>query len=358
MEFDILVATRNRQSVLQASLPLMITQDILPSKFIFIDSSDDHKLLRNTVEDIFKELSPDTNIQIIKSAPGLSHQRNCGLRYTKAPVIFFPDDDALWFRGMAGAVIRIYERDTREIIGAVCPEDTPFPPPEAAEIVGPLSNGAGGVFNFLGKLMNRFENSFLMDPIYIEGFLRNKGKFIPEWLPEEDAEVFGPMTGFQMSFRTDVIRKYRFDESLGRYSLFEDRDASLNVLKDYLIICTKKGKVYHFRVSGQRTNEFEWGMINMLNRAYVVCKHSVPGSEARRKLSGYCLFRFAVYLLRARSQEGRERIKGAWKAIGCIPRLLNAPQSELTNRFLMLRDECLKGGHLQGPVSNRPVLRD
>ncbi len=339
MEFDILVATRNRQSVLQVSLPLMISQDPLPSKFIFIDSSDDHQLLRKTVEKIFDRLNPDTNIQIIRSAPGLSHQRNCGLRFTKAPVVFFPDDDALWFQGLTRAVMRIYERDTRETIGAVCPEDSPVPPPEAAGLVG----NSSGELSFPGKLMNRFENNFLMDPVYIEGFSRNRGKPVPDWLIEEDASVFGPMTGFQMSFRTGVIRTFGFDENLGRYSLFEDRDASLNVLKDHLIVCTKKGKVYHFRVPGQRTNEFEWGMINVLNRAYVVCKHSAPGSEARRKLSMYCLFRFAVYLLRARSQHGRQRIRGAWRAFGCIPRLLNAPKSQLAHQFVLLRDECLKG---------------
>ncbi|MEN6465532.1 MAG: glycosyltransferase [Syntrophaceae bacterium] len=343
MEFDILVATRNRQSVLEISLPLMISQEILPSKFIFIDSSDDHLLLRRTVERIFNEFSPASNIQIIRSAPGLARQRNCGLRYTRAPVIFFPDDDALWFRGMARAVMSIYERDSREVIGAVCPADSPAPPPEAPNIVTSSHDGSGGIFNALGKLMNRFEDRFLMDPIYIEGFSRNAGRTAPEWLPEEDAEVFGPMTGFQMSFRTDVIRMYGFDESLGRYSLFEDRDASLSVLKERLIVCTKKGRVFHFRVPGKRTDDFEWGIINMLNRAYVVCKHSAPGSEARRKLNGYCLFRLAVYLLRARSQPGRQRIRGAWKAMACFPRLVNTPQSELTGCFVQLREECLKG---------------
>lgn len=341
MEFDILVATRNRQSVLQASLPLMISQDLLPSKFIFIDSSDDHSLLRKTVEQIFNKYSPDTNIQIIKSASGISFQRNCGLRYTKAPVVFFPDDDALWFQGMARAVMRIYERDREEVIGAVCPADSPVPPPEAADIANSAHNGSEGILNYFGKLMNQLENSFFMDPIYIEGFSRNEGRPAPGWLREEEAEVFGPMTGFQMSFRTDVIRKYGFDESLGRYSLFEDRDASLSVLKNHLIVCTKKGRVYHFRAPGKRTNDFEWGIINMLNRAYVVCKHSAPGSEARRNLNKYCLFRFAVYLLRAQSQQGRERIKGAWKAITCIPRLLNAPHSDLAIRFLEIREECL-----------------
>lgn len=344
MEFDILVATRNRQSVLQVSLPLMITQDLLPAKFIFIDSSDDHLLLRRTVEDIFNRYGPGTNVQIIRSAPGLSRQRNCGLRYTRAPVVFFPDDDALWFPGMARAVMRVYERDAGEAIGAVCPEDSPHPPPEAAHVAAAAATGTGGVMNFLGRLMNRVENGFLMDPIYIEGFSRNDGRPPPDWLPEEGAEVFGPMTGFQMSFRTDVIRRYGFDENLGRYSLFEDRDASLSVLKDHLIVCTKKGRVYHHRVPGKRTDDFEWGIINMLNRAYVVCKHSAPGSRARRKLNSYCLFRFAVYLLRVRSQQGRQRIKGAWRAISRIPRLLDSPQGDLTNQFLLLREECLKEG--------------
>lgn len=343
MLFDVLVATRNRQSVLQVSLPLMLSQHPLPSTFIFIDSSDDHALLRKTVEQIFQDAAPDANLQIIKSASGLSHQRNVGLRHTKAPVVFFPDDDALWFKGMTAAVMRVYERDNREAIGAVCPVASPSPPPEAAEAVNYSPGPADMLRAYIGKTVNRFEKRFFMDPIYIEGYARCNGKHVPEWLPDEDAEVFGPMSGFQMSFRTDAIRRYGFDENLGNYSLFEDRDASLNVLKEQLIVCTKRGRVFHFRVPGARTNDYEWGIINMLNRAYVVCKHCPPGSAVRKKINSYSLYRLSFYLLKARSRPGRQRIKGAWKAISSFPALLTVPEHDLTDRFVQVRDECLRG---------------
>lgn len=343
MEFDVLVATRNRQSVLSVSLPLMLSQRLLPSNFIFIDSSDDHQLLRCTAEQIFERIGPRTNLQIIKSPSGISLQRNIGLKYTKAPVIFFPDDDALWYPGMTDAVMRIYERDSESVIGAVCPVASPVPPPEAGLAESLWNSEDGKIRKFFGPFVHSFGMRFIVDPIYIEGHARNMGRSAPQWLSDEGAEVFGPMTGFQMSFRTDVIRKYSFDENLGRYSLFEDRDASLSVLKGHFIVCSSRGKVFHYRVPGKRTEEYEWGLINMLNRAYVVCKHSPPGSKAREKLWIYSLYRLAFYLLRARTELGRQRIRGAWKAISCIPALLSAPQADLANRFIEIRDNCLKG---------------
>ena len=44
------------------------------------------------------------------------------------------------------------------------------------------------------------------------------------------------MTGFRMSFRTELIRRAPFDEDLGRYALFEDVDASLRMLDSHCLV--------------------------------------------------------------------------------------------------------------------------
>ena len=53
LEFDIALATRNRQQVLGLSIPLMLAQNRLPRRFIVVDSSDDHSAARRVVEDVF-----------------------------------------------------------------------------------------------------------------------------------------------------------------------------------------------------------------------------------------------------------------------------------------------------------------
>jgi len=342
MDFDIVIATRNRLDALRISLPLMLAQERLPARFILVDASDDQAGVKRGIERIFTEAGRETRLEIARSAPGSSLQRNAGLRLARSPVVFLPDDDSLWFRGVAQGVMRIYERDRGEQIAAVCPAESSEPPPEAGRILENSSRRNAMRFrSALGEIMNRFERAFFMDPIYLEGHARLRGKAAPAWLAEEHATLFGPMTGFQMTFRTGIIRRCGFDERLGRYSLMEDRDASLHALSDRLIVCANRARVYHNKAPGKRTDDFEWGAINILNRAYVVCKHAPPASSPRLMLNRYSLFRLAVYLLRAGSPEGRRRIRGAWKAIACLDELLGAPVSEVPDKYLSLRARCL-----------------
>lgn len=340
MEFDIVLATRNRLPQLRNSLPLILAQQRLPERMIVVDASDDHDEAANGIRDIVERSGRDVKLEIHNTAAGSSRQRNCGLECVRAPVVFFPDDDSLWYPGVAENVMRVYERDAGEAIGAVCPTEAFVPPREGGGC--DIQNGNRARM-FLSSLMNGFEKTFFMDPIYIEGFSRVYEKPSPAWLVEEHAQPFGPMTGFQMSFRTDAIRACGFDENLGRYSLMEDRDASLHILREKLIVCCEKARVYHSKAPGKRTDDFEWGLINILNRGYVLCKHTPPGSPARRILLRYSLFRFAVYLLRAGTPQGRRRIQGAWKGIRALPLLITTPPEQARETYLQIRGKYLLG---------------
>ncbi len=77
-------------------------------------------------------MRPARCLDVIESAAGSSTQRNAGLARVASPVVFFPDDDALWFPGFSSAVMRIYERDTDGLIGGVGGDESPFPPTRRA----------------------------------------------------------------------------------------------------------------------------------------------------------------------------------------------------------------------------------
>ena len=51
VDFDIVIATMNRQDALLLSLPLMLTQERLPSRLIVVDASDDHQRTKRVVEE-------------------------------------------------------------------------------------------------------------------------------------------------------------------------------------------------------------------------------------------------------------------------------------------------------------------
>jgi hypothetical protein len=67
---------------------------------------------------------------------------------------------------------------------------------------------------------------------------------------------------------------------LGRYAFCEDLDVSLNVMHNHLIVHSLDAKVFHCLVRGKRVEGIESGMMNILNKAYVICKHHVPGSRS------------------------------------------------------------------------------
>jgi glycosyltransferase involved in cell wall biosynthesis len=348
LEFDIVLATRNRQQVLQLSIPLMLAQNRLPRRFIVVDSSDDHSAARRVVEDVFSRAETPVQLLILESpTAGSSYQRNIGLHYVGSPVVIFPDDDVLWYPGTADALMRIYEKDTDRAVGCVAASVAPvypegvFPSNKAPYQLELRDRVAKNIRKFVGPI----EGKLFSDPI-------NPGntwmavwgnKTPPTWLQEEDAELCGPVFGYRMSFRTEVIRDLGgFDERLGRYSMFEDSDASIGSLRKHMNVCARRAKVFHYRVPGERVSGSEFGMMAILNRTYVVCKHSLPRSTARRKLKRYLYYKIARYLFQTYTHYGRKRFRGAFSALSDAQRLIDAPMAELSKRYIKARTDLVE----------------
>ena len=86
------------------------------------------------------------------------------------------------------------------------------------------------------------------------------------------------------------------------------------ILKNYLIICANNAKVFHYRNPEKRVEGPEFGIMHILNRAYVVCKNSEPGSLERRLLRRFIYYKLFRYVLQIHTKYGRQRLQGAWFA--------------------------------------------
>jgi glycosyltransferase involved in cell wall biosynthesis len=339
MEFDILITTRNRASLLAVSVPLMLSQSRTPHRLLVVDSSDNHDEVVGVLENMASQFN--ISLKIIKSKPGIAYQRNIGLEYVESPVVMMPDDDSLWFPGYTEAVMRVYERDGDSLIGSVCGLESLMPPaafrtgkrPYRKTWLDRLAPRLGTLFAGFGKLFP--------DPIKTQLVLGLGNGPFPAWLTEEEAEVSVDFSGFKASFRSEVVKKLKYDELLGTYSLFEDRELLLRMLDQYIPACAGRAKVYHYRYPEKRSSEIEWGVINILNKAYIVCKHSVRGSLSRSRLKRHCYYKLFLYLMRATDRGGRERVIGAWRGLSCLPKLLNVSSAELPGLYVKLRAECL-----------------
>src|SRR5208282_97150 len=196
----------------------------------------------------------------------------------------------------------------------------------------------------ISKVLEPIEERLFPDPIHSGRWMEMWSRKIPPtWLQEDDAELCGPVFGYRMSFRTEVIRDLGgFDERLGRYSMFEDSDASIGSLRKHMNVCASRAKVFHYRVPGERVTGPEFGMMAILNRAYVVCKHSLPRSTARKRLKRYLYYKVVRYFFQTYTTYGRKRFWGAVYALPEALRLVDAPIGELSTRYIKARSELVE----------------
>ena len=337
MEYDIVLVTRNRPVVLPVSVPLMLSQSRPPRNFIVVDASDDHETVKTTLEPLCGTLRPGS-FTVMRAEPGTARQRNIGLEHADSPVVVFPDDDSIWFPGVAETLMRIYERDIDRSIGAVCAAEAREPPWGEMEPNPYKVTPGDRLKDWFQRHVRPRTVGIFPDPLYFH----EKALPAPAWLEAENAVLQGPMAGFRMSFRTDLIRRTGFDESLGRYALSEDIEASLGVLKTHLIARAEDAKVFHYTYPSKRVSGRELGMMQILNRTYIVCKHHGPGSPARRKLRRFLLFRRSGYLTQSGGKYGRDKFFGSLIALRYVDRIGRAGPEELHAAYRISREECAR----------------
>jgi glycosyltransferase involved in cell wall biosynthesis len=342
MDFDIVIATRNRLPALEISLPLVLSQSRLPRRLVIVDASDDYEEVSSTVRGIVACSNAQVDLRVLQSDPGSALQRNVGLALATSPVVLMPDDDALWFPRFSESIMEVYERDREALVGGVGGAESASPPP------GALHGGdepyrmeaRDRVQSLVGRFLDLIEYRLFPDPIFVEGNERTGARPRPDWFDKEETRLAPALPGFLMSFRTDLIRRCGFDTILGRYALFEDYDASLDVLGDHLLVEARKARVFHYRAPQKRLDGAGWGAVQILNRAYVVCKHSLPRSRARRRLRAYSCYKLLRYALQGQTRYGRQRAAGAMRALGLLGRLIEAPPDSLSETYLRLREKC------------------
>jgi len=339
--YDAAIATRNRPDALSLSIPLLLSQSRLPEKIIIVDSSDDALPVQSLVADLRK--TTDIPITLINSKPGLPLQRNIALEHVDSDVVFFPDDDSLVLPGAIEAMMRIYERDQDGIVGGVCSAEATEAPPG-------ILRTASTTYRMTpyekfkqrtGKYRYAFERRFFLDPFLAHGRSRWSVHPAPNWLEMENAVLVEYMTGFRMSFRTEVIQKTGFHEPLGRYALFEDTDASFGVARTHLLVGARNAQIYHHKVPSARSSGRALGMMQILNRSYVILRWAEVNSNTISQIKRFSRYKIMQYLSAARSQFGRDRLAGALAAYRKLPELINAQNANLESVYNQIKDACI-----------------
>jgi glycosyltransferase involved in cell wall biosynthesis len=340
--FSTVIVTRNRPAALALSLPLLLTQSRLPERILVVDSSDDMSANRALVAQAAARAPMP--VEHLASAAGMTLQRNVGLARIDSDVVVFPDDDSLVHPGALAAMMRLYDLDTDRRIGGVCAAETPLPP-EGALDGAPGAYAKRGSDRLRGRLAARrmrFENRFFPDPMKLAARrLQDRLPPLP-WLAAENAVRVEWMTGFRMSFRTEIVRRVGFNENLGRYALYEDVDAGLGVLRGgHDLVAALDARIYHHKAPENRAAGRQMGVITILNRAYVTLRSGAADADILAALTRQARFRILEFRLGARGAYGRDRLAGARAAYRLLPELIASPPGRLDATYLRLRQSCL-----------------
>jgi len=335
LDFDVVIATRNRPEALALSIPLILGQSRQPKKLIVIDSSDDHASVAETVASLTAGWNGQVTVE--HASPGVTQQRNRGLAHVESEIVFLPDDDSLFHPGVSEAIMRVYELDAEGCIAGVCAADAREPPPGVQATERYEMTFEHKFHASVTRYRNRLERRFnaLTPTMYIGALLRSRAEPL-DWFEAENCVLVESMTGYRMSFRTAVIRVNRFDETLRAYALNEDLDASFAAMRHGALVGARNARIYHHRFPGGRGDPYMLGAMRVLNRSYVTLKHvhdaglaPAEADRARRLVRQFYRLKVLSCLPRLYRRTSRDELRGVFAALDGLRAMLHAPREDL-----------------------------
>ncbi len=256
-KITVIICTRNRFDDFRNTALSILLQKRLPDELVVVDSSDIQE-----IEGYLKSAKLPMSVKYIHSKPGLTLQRNVGIRNSAGDILFFFDDDCELDVNYLAKVEDVFSRDVRGEIGAVG-----------------------------GRLENLYGNQTLTLKFRVElivfGLIRSifgledhgSGRFRLSGMatfPHDsmNARYIDCLSGGLMAFRKEVFQKVEFDENMPGYGLMEDWAISKSTLDaGYKIYYEPSASLVHKESPQNRLNHFRWAEMTVINYNYLFQKN-------------------------------------------------------------------------------------
>jgi GT2 family glycosyltransferase len=256
----------------------------LPDEFIIVDSSDEPLNTNKKVIVLIEKRGEKTELCYVSSEPGLTKQRNIGIKKAEGDILYFFDDDV------------ILEPDFLQIMNKTF-------------IDNPVYMGGMGTIlgmpklSVTGRLINLFRRFFLLQHDY------GNGKFQKSGFPrhpygtnkfKEVAVLGGGLTGY----KKELFEEFKFDEKLTGYSFMEDVDISRRVSYRYKLFYNPAAKLEHRHGSGGRGGNIRAKKrMYMVNHRYFFFKNFYPRNKLFVVAHWWSILGLIVYSLIFESKE-------------------------------------------------------
>ena len=259
MKTSVILCTRNRVDEVIRFTESLYNQIELPDEYIVVDSSSVPLHSNKKFVDPFEKMQKKIDLHYIYSKPGLTKQRNIGIKEATGDVLYFFDDDVI----LSPNFLQIMNKTFN---------DNP--------------DYMGGMGSFIGMpklttkewLIKLFNHFFLLPHNYSNGKFRKSGFAQYPYGTNEFKEVEvlgGGLTGY----RKEIFFDFAFDENLTGYSYMEDVDFSRRVSYKYKLFYNPEAKLEHLHAESGRDNIRNNRKMIMVNHRYFFFKNFYPGNK-------------------------------------------------------------------------------
>lgn len=218
LSVSVIICTKDREKDLLECLDSLIAQTLLPEELVIVDAGAENGTKGKLEE---KVKTTPIKLKYIRTQPGLTRQRNLGVKNSKGDIVFFFDDDVVLDKDYLKNVLDIYaSSDGESKIGGVSGKMLNFNPPKLP--------------------IKIFRKLFFLSPngMFPPGF------FDHSFSPGERSNV-KIFSGCNMSYRREVFKDFKFDENLKGYCFMEDVDFSFRVSQNHSLVQTSNATLVH-----------------------------------------------------------------------------------------------------------------
>ena len=264
---SVIIPTKDRHHQIIACLDAIHAQTCLPNEIIVVDSSANDKVKNEMAKSDY----PKTNVIYIHSSPGLTLQRNIGVKAASGDLIAFLDDDIVLDPDYFEHLLPAFANDKENRVGGV-----------TGRITNELRDRRS-LFSFVRFL------TFFSYPSYgqvrVSGFhTEYNGYEKPlkvEWLPGV------------VVYRKEVFNEFSFDENLRGYAYNEDLDFSYRVSRKYECLYIPSAKMVHNKSQSRLSSNVATALV--VNNNYLLHKNILPGKNLAMKFVHLFTFYIAIF---------------------------------------------------------------
>jgi len=256
-DVGLVVPTFRRGADVVALLGCLVALPDRPSEVVIVDGSPDEEA-EHCVDRWAADRDVPFDLVFVRSAPGLTRQRNVGIDTCTRELVFFLDDDCRPEPGYFRDIAAVFDADTEKRVGAV----------------------SGSIVNEMDlPLSARWRVRLLLGIVprtLSPGAYHPSATSVPRSLmaPFYGVRRVDMVPGGAAAYRRDVFAGDRFSRFFEGYSQGEDLEMSLRLRRRWMLLWSGDAHVLHHHAPGGRPSSVAKGAMEVRNRYFILRRHS------------------------------------------------------------------------------------